>query len=248
MPPFQDYARFYDIYYQAKDYSAEARFVLDLARRFNVEPRTVLDMGCGTGRHLEQFLKLGIRGDGFDRSTQMLECARARLDDRTCGLYQGDLTNFANGRTYDLVVSLFAVMGYLAGNDELLAGMRTACRHLRPGGLFIFDGWFGPAVLARRPEVRRHEYRDQQGRRIVRTASPVLDMVREIVDVHYEVTADGEPEPIVEDHRMRFFFVQEIRLALSHAGLHLEWAGPFLEADKPLTFDTWNVAFVARRP
>lgn len=248
MMPFQDYARFYDVYYHSKDYEAEARFVLDLARRFNVEPRTVLDMGCGTGRHLEQFLELGLSGDGFDRSTKMLESARARLGSRVCGLYQGDLISFTNGRTYDLVVSLFAVMGYLAGNEEMLGGMQTACRHLRPGGLFIFDGWFGPAVLARRPEFRRHEYRDEHGRRIVRTASPVLDVVREIVDVHYEVTADGEPDPIVEDHRMRIFFVQETRLALAQAGLCLEWAGPFLQPDNPLTFDTWNVTFVARRP
>lgn len=246
MLPFSDYARFYDLYYHDKNYAAEARFVLSLAQRFQLVPRTVLDMGCGTARHMEQFLLAGLAADGFDRSPRMLEQARARLKNWSCDLREGNLVSFANGRTYDLVVSLFAVMGYLTTNEELLAGLRTARRHLKEGGVFIFDGWFGPAVLGQQPVVRRHEYRDEHGRRILRVARPHLDVVRETVTVQYEVSVDGEPHPIVEEHPMRYFFVQEIRFALGQTGFGLEWAGPFLDESRPLGVDTWNVMFVAR--
>ena len=39
-------------------------------------------------------------------------------------------------------------------NADLLAAFATAREHLNPGGVFIFDCWYGPAVLAERPSVR----------------------------------------------------------------------------------------------
>lgn len=246
MGVFEDYARHYDTFYREKDYAAETAFVLDLAARRGVRPLSVLDMGCGTARHVEEFIKAGLRVDGFDRSPTMLEQGRRRTTGYACDLWEGDLTTFSNGRTYDLVVSMFAVMGYLTDNDAMMAGLRTARRHLHPGGLFVFDGWFGPAVLAEKPVPRRHEYKDDQGRQVVRAAEPVLDVVAECVTVNYRVTVDGAGEPVEESHRMRFFFVQETRMALAQAGFRLEAACPFMEPDATLTDRTWNVSFVAR--
>jgi ubiquinone/menaquinone biosynthesis C-methylase UbiE len=42
----------------------------------------VLDVGCGTGTHLERYLDAGCRGWGIDLSPAMLEHARRRLGDR----------------------------------------------------------------------------------------------------------------------------------------------------------------------
>jgi SAM-dependent methyltransferase len=245
MGVFEDYARYYDVYYREKDYATEVAFVLELARRHGLEPRSVLDMGCGTGRHMEEFLRAGLRADGFDLSPVMLERARQRLKDYDCQLSVGNLTSFSNGRTYDLAVSMFAVMGYLTDNDSLRAGFATARRHLRPGGLLIFDGWFGPAVLAQRPTTRRHEYTDDQGRHIQRLAFPTLDVVRERVTVRYEIGVDGQPVA-EETHHMRFFFVQLTQELLAQAGLTLERVCPFLDADGVVSENTWNVTFVAR--
>ena len=146
--PFSEYSTFYDLYYADKDYAAEVDFVLKLAFRFGVEPQNLLDMGCGTGRHLEEFVKRGLKCDGFDLSAEMLSRARKRLPRTGVGLSEGNITDFESGKQYDLVVAMFAVMGYLVDNEHLLAGLRTAQKHLRPEGVFIFDGWFGPAVLA----------------------------------------------------------------------------------------------------
>ena len=69
---FSDYAHFYDLYYESKDYAGEVDFVLELAGRFGSKPKTILDMGCGTGRHIEEFIKREIKCDGFDLSPEML--------------------------------------------------------------------------------------------------------------------------------------------------------------------------------
>ena len=248
---FQDYARFYDTYYRQKDYGAEVDFVLGLARRFGVPPARVLDMGCGTGRHSEQFWNRGVAADGFDLSAPMLEQARARLagGGRDADLRVGDLRTFRNGRTYDLAVAMFAVLGYLVTNADWRAGLATAATHLKPGGLLVFDGWFGPAVLAQRPETRCHTY-EEDGRTVTREVTPELDPVAQSVTARYRIraTRDGKVESeFTEDHRMRFLFVQEVDLLLENAGFQLLHVCPFLAPDGRLTTETWNLSVVARR-
>ena len=246
---FSEYSDFYDLYYADKDYAAEADFVLKLASRFGVKPQTLLDMGCGTGRHLEEFVKRGLKCDGFDLSAEMLSQARKRLAGTGVNLSEGNLADFENGKEYDVIVSMFAVMGYLVDNSHLVAGLRTARKHLRKSGIFVFDGWFGPAVLSQKPEKRCHDYQDGQNT-VAREVTPHLDPISQSVAVHYDVSVkrDGRiVKRIQEDHTMRFMFVQEMALAMEMAGLELIHCCPFLEADGKLSIDTWNVAFVARR-
>lgn len=247
--PFSEYSNYYDIYYADKDYAAEADFVMELASRFGANPQTLLDMGCGTGRHLEEFVKRGLECDGFDLSSEMLSQAKERLAGSDVTLQKGNLVDFENHKQYDLVVAMFAVMGYLSDNEQLLAGLYTAKKHLKPKGLFIFDGWFGPAVLSQKPDKRRHEYEDGQNT-VVRKVTPSLDPVTQIVTVHYDISVNRNEkiiEQIQENHVMRFLFIQEMTLLMQSAGLKLIHCCPFLEPDGQLSTDTWNVSFVARR-
>jgi len=126
--------------------------------------------------------------------------------------------------------------------------LRTAQKHLNPNGVFIFDGWFGPAVLSQKPEKRSHEYRDGKNT-IVREVNPHLDPVRQTVTVHYDISVNRNEQIIKqfeEDHIMRFMFVQEMALLMQSAGLKLVHYCPFLEPDGQLSTDTWNVTSVAR--
>lgn len=246
---FSEYSDYYDLYYVDKNYSAEVDFVLELASRFGVKPQTLLDMGCGTGRHLEEFVKRGLKCDGFDLSIEMLSSASKRLVGTDVDLSEGNITDFENRKQYDLVVAMFAVMGYLTDNESLLAGLRTAYKHLRPKGVFIFDGWFGPAVLAQQPEERCHEYQNGQDT-VVRKVTPFLDAIRQTVTVHYDVSINRNGQiikQIEEDHVMRYLFVQEMAVLMQSAGFKLAHYCPFLEANGQLSADNWNVTFVAQR-
>lgn len=246
---FSDYAHFYDLYYSEKDYPAEVDFVLKLASRAGIKPRTLLDMGCGTGRHIEEFAKLGIKCDGFDLSPEMLTQARQRLAGKDVMLIEGDLTSFDNGKKYDLVIAMFAVMGYLTENGQLFAGLRTALKHLNPEGIFVFDGWFGPSVLINQPEERRHQYANEDNI-IERNAVPYLDPINQTVTIDYQVIqkkAGDIIKQISEKHVMRFMFIREMEMAMKNVGLELVYYCPFMEPDKKLTTADWNVSFVARK-
>jgi SAM-dependent methyltransferase len=249
MGVFRGYADFYDVYYADKNYAQEVDFVLELASRFGSKPKSLLDMGCGTGRHLAEFYKRGLRCDGFDRSPEMLAQAAKRLSGQGVNLSEGNLINFENRKRYELVISMFAVIGYLTDNNQLIGGLSTARKHLRTKGLFIFDGWFGPAVLAQQPEKRCHRYQNGQDI-IIRKATPSLDPAKQTTTVHYEVTLSRNGHvvrQIEETHTMRFMFVQEMAMAMQAAGLELIHCCPFLKPDGELTTKSWNVSFVARK-
>lgn len=246
---FSEYAHFYDLFYAGKNYAAEAEFILELSARFGLVPKTLLDMGCGTGRHLVEFVKRHVKCDGFDKSPEMLVQASRRLSGDNVTLTEANITDFENGKKYDLVVGMFAVFGYLIGNDQLLSGLRTAYKHLLPGGLFIFDGWFGPAVLTQKPEHRKHEYQDGQDT-VVRKASPVLDSTNQTVTIHYEIMIKRKNrglKRIDENHHVRFMFIQEMAIAMEYCNLELIHYCPFMMPDGKLTSGTWNVTFIARR-
>jgi len=117
------------------------------------------------------------------------------------------------GQTYDAVISLFHVMSYQTTNSDLVAAFETAAIHLRRQGLFLFDFWYGPAVLSQKPEVRVKRLEDKDIK-VTRIAEPTMHVNENVVDVNYcvlmEVKATGLVEEVRETHRMRYLFVPEV--------------------------------------
>ena len=127
-----------------------------------------------------------------DRSSSMLELARARqekLPHEIAGrmvFSPGDVRQIRIPETFDAAVSLFHVVSYQAGNQDLRDCFATAKRHLKSGGVFVFDCWYGPAVLTDRPTVRVKRWEDE-GTSVTRIAEPTLHANENIVDVHYTI-------------------------------------------------------------
>ncbi|MHA1381462.1 MAG: class I SAM-dependent DNA methyltransferase, partial [Candidatus Helarchaeota archaeon] len=132
MKVFEGYARFYDTYYKNKDYNAEVDFVLNLAKKNSIFPHTILDVGCGTGGHLIPFVKKGLNVSGFDLSEEMINQAKQKIKKTNiaANVKVDDARTYRDGKKYDLVVSMFAVMGYLISNEDFLAALKTVRIHL----------------------------------------------------------------------------------------------------------------------
>ena len=125
----------------------------------------------------------------------------------------GDVRSVRTGETYDAVISLFHVMSYQTTNADLEAALATAAAHLQPGGLFLFDFWYGPAVLTQQPEVRVKRLEDEEIK-VTRIAEPVMRVNENVVEVNYtvfiEVKSTGQMEQVQETHRMRYWFLPEL--------------------------------------
>ena len=245
------YAGAYDALYQDKDYEAECDFLEQIFARYAQAPiRTILDLGCGTGGHALPLARRGHTVTGVDHSETMLAEARRKIISQgvgSCDFVQGDIRTLDLGQTFDAVIAMFAVISYQTANADLAAAFAAARRHLVPGGLFVFDVWFGPAVLAERPEDR-YKVIASDAERIVRFAHPELDILSHTVRVNYKlwrIRGRQIVDEVDESHLMRFLFPQETVHYLNEAGFKLLRWCPFMEFDRLPTERDWNVAVIA---
>ena len=247
--PFGAYASFYDALYREKDYPGECDVLERIFERFGSSPvRRVLDLGCGTGGHAVILASRGYSVTGVDRSASMLAVAQDktyRIGLNIC-FEQGDIRSWRSDDTWDAAIAMFAVLSYQVSHEDVAAAIATARRHLNPGGLFVFDVWFGPGVLTDPPGDRIKEAQDGD-HEIIRCASSTLDIVSQTVDVHYLVihlSDNGKVERVRETHPMRFFFPNELDLLLKSGGFRLRHLSPFGQIEEPVRRNTWNVAVI----
>lgn len=216
---FDAYARYYDLLYCDKDYTAEAEYVASHIFQRAPQAKRILELGCGTGAHAECLARLGYSVHGVDMSEAMLvraEARKAALPPEVAArlsFSRGDVRTVRTGETYDAVISLFHVMSYQVNNDDLEAAFETASVLLRPSGLFLFDFWYGPAVLTQKPEFRVKRLEDNEIK-VTRIAEPVMHVNENAVDVNYTVFIEekttGKVEQVRETHRMRYMFLPEL--------------------------------------
>ena len=254
MTVFNKYARYYDLLYRDKDYAEEANFIRFLIQKHAPNTNTVLDLGCGTGKHAELLSKMGYEVLGIDMSREMLKAANKRLicleEKQVARLSfdQGDIRTYRTERRFDAVVSLFHVISYQATNKDLQAAIETAKIHLKPGGVFIFDCWYGPAVITDMPRVRVKRLEDETIQ-VTRIAEPKIHANENVVDVNYHVFIKNKDTGIVEElketHRMRYLFKPEIDFLFEQAGFEsvdsVEWM-----TNRNPGFETWSVCYVSR--
>lgn len=242
------YASVYDTLYQDKDYSVECDFLEQIFACYTTAVvNTILDLGCGTGGHVLPLMKRGYKVAGVDRSATMLSEAR-RKGTPQCELILGDICDINLHYVFDTVIAMFAVISYQTSNENLAAALRTARQHLRPGGLFIFDCWYGPAVLTQRP-TDRYKVVERGDKRIIRYTSSSLNAFCHTVRVNYEVLCIEDNRVLSEtreSHLMRFLFPKEIEHYLGDAGFNLLRLCPFMEVNRAPTECDWNITVIAR--
>ena len=246
------YADHYDQLYSEKNYERECDLIENAVKRYARSPVvTLIDIGCGTGAHSIELASRGYQVTGIDQSQAMVDHASqksASLDvgERPSWLC-ADARQFDTGRTFDLCIMMFAVIGYLTTNDDVLKALQNIRRHLRPGSLFVCDYWYGPAVLVTKPTDRIRVLSIENGQ-IIRTSNTALDVVSHTANVTFNLWAlKGNllMNNTTETHRLRYFFPQEFALLLSQAGFRLHSMSSFPELEDPLTEKTWNAFVVA---
>lgn len=246
------YAGVYDALYQDKDYEAECDFLEQIFACYaQYRTYTILDLGCGTGGHVLPLTERGYVVTGVDCSEAMLSEAHRKAIAQGAeprDFVRGDIRTLDLGRTFDAVIAMFAVIGYQTTNEDLMAAFCTARRHLEPGGLFVFDCWFGPAVLAQKPTAR-YKTVEQGAESITRCARPTLDILAHTVRVDYKVVQlknNCVLSETAESHLVRFLFPEEIRHYLSETGFQSLRFCPFMELEREPTERDWNITVVSR--
>ncbi|MDR1534851.1 MAG: class I SAM-dependent methyltransferase [Planctomycetota bacterium] len=241
MEEFAAYAHYYDLLYRDKDYRAEANFVLEALARAGRRPRSLLELGCGSGRHAFAMAAAGVEVWAVDRSESMLALARQRapalpVDCPQPRFLPGDAGKLRLERSFDAATALFHVMSYQTSEDEAMAVFDGVGRHLERGGLFFFDFWHGPGVL-RDPPGERVKVMEDDSMRVERTARPAHRVRDNLVEVRYSLRVhdkiEGGDECLEETHRLRYWFLPELRRLAECTGLAVAGCGAWMTGEPP---------------
>ena len=123
------------------DYGAVVDFYWQLLDREDLQPRTAVDLACGTGSVAVLLAKKGLQVVGVDMSEEMLCMATQKADDlenRPTFVCQ-KLQQLYLPRGVDLAVCALDSMDYITDPKDCQAAIRRVYKSLNPGGCFIFD-------------------------------------------------------------------------------------------------------------
>lgn len=248
---FGKYANYYDLIYQDKDYEGESEFIDGLITRFAPGAKSILDLGCGTGNHDFYLSKRGYNITGVDYSETNINIANSKLaafghSNVILEFKKADIRNFRENKKFGIILSLFHVMSYMSTNNDLKSAFDTAKAHMDKKSLFIFDCWYGPAVLTMPPKVCVKEVVNQNDE-IIRISTPEMFPNKNIVDVKYHLIIKNKLSQkyseVKETHRMRYLFKPEILEIATSLGLNLLECSRWMTDDPP-NMNTWGVYFI----
>jgi SAM-dependent methyltransferase len=217
-------AAFYDQLYSFVDYEAAVRNITAVLDAQAPRASSLLDVGCGTGRHLE-LLRQRYEVEGLDVSPAMLSAARQRCPGVT--FHEADMADFELARRFDVVTCLFSSIGYVRTLERMRSAVLSMRRHLNPGGLLLIEPWFTPDAFWTGTITANHV--DQPDLKIAWMYTSEREESVSVLDIHYLVGRPTGIERFEERQELGLFTEQEHLSALRDAGLQArhESDGPF---------------------
>lgn len=163
--------------------------------------------------------------------------------------FHKNIQNFVLEEKYDVVIALFYVMSYQTTDRDIENVFCSVKQHLNEGGIFIFDCWYGPAVLSKLPKIRLKRLENDKIK-VLHIAEPVLMENEDLVDVLYNIIIkdknSGEIKIMKEKYRMRYLFKNNILRMINKIGFNYIDSFEFSKGN-PISKKTWNACFVIKK-
>lgn len=139
----------YEIVYSNRN-DAEAIELVDLIERTVIPAQgcSLLDVGCGRGRHAIEFARRGYRVTGLDLSERSLEVARELAEEEHLQIdfIAGDMRDPVGDNEYDGVLNLFTAFGYFEKWADHQRAVDAMAKAVKPGG-FVVQDFLNPTAV-----------------------------------------------------------------------------------------------------
>ena len=134
--------KYYDDLYNKKNYYNESKFIEN-----NSKLDKVLDVGCGTGTHLEKLYKDGRIFYGIDVSKEIIKIANDKFRNYPlCYFKNCHVDEFKEISNFNTIISMFNVINHILTLEDLELYFKSISSLLSKDGTFIFDCFNGSAV------------------------------------------------------------------------------------------------------
>ncbi len=132
-------SKYYHILYKSRNKDEASDFIKTIISNLSLKSNeSVLDLGCGTGRHsisLSNHFKLV---HGIDISSYNISIANKNKKENL-KFFISDMRNFETNIKYGYIFNLFTSFGYFKKNEDNLKVLKSCYHHLNKNGLLIID-------------------------------------------------------------------------------------------------------------
>ena len=232
------YAILYDLFHENKNYKKEVDELLSLLN-YPDPKSSILDFGCGSGKHMYELSKMGFQVDGYDKSNEMIILAKKRVHNAR---FTSSLKEFT--QRYAIVYSLFDVMSYQNSLLQLDQYFSEISSVLEPGGIVVVDGW-SQSGLKLSPPVMTNRSVIWQNRRIERRVKPVLSKIEDIYNLEISIW-DEDIKIACEIHSLRAWSLVEVVKVCARNNLELIDTFVPTQPMKKLQLNDWRFGVVLR--
>lgn len=213
-PSFTQIAPYYDDLMSSVPYQMWLSYLKLVWANFDVKPKSVLEVCCGTGTLSRMLAKEKFHVVGVDLSEAMIQEANkiAEEEDLKIRYEQCDASEMSLDEKFDAAFSFFDSLNYLVHAEQCKKAIQQTANHLREGGCFLFD-----VNTAYAFEQKMFDQRDK------RKDAPVTyewkseyDPNTKICRVQMHFWTDGKA--FVEEHLQRAHSLEELEAWMKTAG------------------------------
>ena len=137
MDAYHELAKSYDRLTNDVDYEATVAFYYEILKREGLNPRTCVDLACGTGSVTAILVEKGLQVTGVDLSEEMLTVASQKAPGAWFICQR--LQELSLPRAVDMAVCALDSLDYITDPRDCEEAIRRVYKALNPGGIFIFD-------------------------------------------------------------------------------------------------------------
>jgi ubiquinone/menaquinone biosynthesis C-methylase UbiE len=155
-----------------------------------------LDVGCGTGRLLLDYLADGMDVEGVDVSPEMLDICRSKAKDLGLRpkLYQASMEALNLGRNYRTVFVPSSSFQLVTELSAALEALKRFYAHLEPGGTLVMSIMDVASDSSEKWVLMAEQTRPDDGLLVRRWARSSYDATTQLehTEDRYELVKDGE--------------------------------------------------------
>jgi 2-polyprenyl-3-methyl-5-hydroxy-6-metoxy-1,4-benzoquinol methylase len=143
---YERFAYAYDRLMEGMPYGDWLRFARECWNQYGIQPKYVVDLGCGTGNLAIPLAIEGFAVTGIDLSEDMLSVAQQKAESYSSLPVKGSLTwiqqdlrEWELAEPVDAVICFCDCLNYLREEDDIMQAFLQTYNGLKPGGVFLFD-------------------------------------------------------------------------------------------------------------
>jgi len=229
---------------EQKRAKSEVYFLERLFKKYG-SGKSVLDVGCGTGSHVNAFLKKNYAAFGVDINPEMIAFAKKKFGNQHFAV--GDMKQIQLKNRFDAIICFRSVFVNNITHQEIMQTLNCFFQSLNKKGLVIIE-LFNPIVLIQKKKFNAKD---------VEVANGIKEIREEAVDERNQLLIGRRSyyknNKLLEKWTItsRMFFPQELKFYLESAGfVFLGFYGGSWEgfSMKHTQLDDFRMLVVARKP